>query len=85
MKEIRHLTTWTLRGMKHIILIDSKGVFLTINADLNLKTIFEIETSNISSIWTPMSSLYITTKTAIGVVRPFMESTDDVWCEGGVV
>lgn len=71
--------------MKHVVLIDTKGVFLTLNADLNLKTIFEIETSNISSIWTPMSAFYITTKTTVGVVKPFMETTEDVWCEGGVV
>lgn len=71
--------------MKHIVLIDTLGMVLTLNSELNAKTIFEIETKNVTSVWTPMSQFYVTTLTTVGVVKPFMEATDEVWCEGGVV
>jgi len=66
------------------VLIDEIGQVLTISSEFFFKTAFKVETSNITSVWSSVNQLYFTTLTTIGLFKPFMKQSEDIWCEGGI-
>ena len=80
---IEKASTYSIKGNKYFLFIDSKGRAITVRSDLKVKNIFPLETSSITSLKRHNLSLLFSTENNIGFLKIFEEISDQVFWEGG--
>lgn len=64
--------------------IDNNGTVLILKNDLTVRTVFQIESPYVSSVWNRDNNVLLSTKNSIALLKPFLDQTEDQFCEAGL-
>lgn len=81
--DILEATPYFMKGNKYFIMVDNKGRIINLKDGKEIRNIFRLETSKITSIERHNLSILFSTENNLGFLKIFEQISDQVFCEIG--